>query len=97
MKKWWLLWILSIPMFLLTYLYSFFLTSKIAYLPQAECKPKFIFTPETVQYCSDIYPIDVFLIGLKNNPISYLCVIFGLYIIGFFIYQIVRLVKFLGK
>lgn len=67
-----------------SYVYSFIIESKIAYWSQEECKSKFIFTQQDVQYCSDIYPIDVFLISLGNNPISYLCLITGLYIIGFF-------------
>jgi Domain of unknown function (DUF4306) len=87
-KKRWILFIISLPIFIVTYVYSFFISSKIAYLPQSECKPEFIFTPQDVQYCSDIYAIDVFLIALQTNPISYLCLLSGIYIVSFFVYII---------
>ncbi|GGF22975.1 hypothetical protein GCM10010954_22250 [Halobacillus andaensis] len=89
MKKWWVMWFVCIPIFLVSYVYSIFITGKIAYLPQSECKPKFIFTPQDVQYCSDIYPIDVFLIALKTNPITYIWLLTGLYIIGFLVFVLV--------
>ncbi|WP_376766203.1 DUF4306 domain-containing protein [Bacillus haikouensis] len=76
----------SLPVFVVSYIYSFFISSKIAYLSQSECKPQFIFTPKDVQYCSDIYGIDIFIIALKTNPISYLCLLTGMYIISFFAY-----------
>lgn len=85
MKKWFVFWILSIPIFIITFIFSFFYTSKIESLSQSECKPMFIFTPQDVQYCSEIYPIDIFLISLKTEPLSYICVISGLYLIGFII------------
>ncbi|WP_432653469.1 DUF4306 domain-containing protein [Rossellomorea aquimaris] len=92
-KKRWILFIISLPIFLVSYVYSFFISSKIAYLPQTECKPEFIFTPQDVQYCSDIYAIDVFLIALQTNPISYLCLISGIYIVSFFVYIIFTNIK----
>ncbi|UOQ83459.1 DUF4306 domain-containing protein [Gracilibacillus salinarum] len=92
--KWWILWFLSIPLFLISYLYSFFIESKIAFWSQEECKPEFIFTPKDVGYCSDIYTIDVVLIALKNNPVSYVCIILGLYIIVFLVCQAVKLVRY---
>lgn len=93
MKRWITLWAVSIPVFLISYIGSFFMTSKISILPQEECKPRFIFTPQDVSYCSDIYPIDIFLISLKTQPLAYVCVASGLYIVGFmgyFIYQKVK-------
>ncbi|MBM7584640.1 hypothetical protein JOC86_001177 [Bacillus pakistanensis] len=96
MLKWWIIWFISLPIFLITYIYSFFITSKIAYAPQSECKPLFIFTPQNVQYCSDIYPIDLILIALKTNPTSYLCIASGLYLVGFLLFVGIRLIlKFL--
>jgi hypothetical protein len=68
--------------FLISYLYSFFMEAKIAYAPQSECKPQFIFTPQDVQYCSEIYPIDVVLIALKANPFSHVCLISSFYFLG---------------
>lgn len=93
MNKWMILWIVSIPVFLFSFVYSFFITSKIAYLPQSECKPRFIFTPQDVGYCSEIYPIDLFLISLKTQPLSYLCIISGIYLIGYIVYLIYRFIK----
>ncbi|CAH2716954.1 hypothetical protein BACCIP111895_04142 [Neobacillus rhizosphaerae] len=93
MKKWFVIWILSIPVCLLTFMNSFFMTAKIGSFSQEECKPKFIFTPKDVQHCSDVYPIDIFLISLKTEPLSYICVISGLYLIGFIIYYLLRVVK----
>ncbi|MEK5063679.1 hypothetical protein [Cytobacillus sp. FSL R5-0596] len=92
MLKWWIIWFISLPIFLVTYVSSFFITSKIAYAPQSECKPMFIFTPQDVQYCSDIYPIDVILIALKTNPISYLCIASGLYLVVFLLFVGIRLI-----
>ncbi|MGP1908000.1 hypothetical protein ACTSEZ_07490 [Metabacillus sp. JX24] len=90
MKKRWLIWLLSIPAFMVIYLESFFTEGNaLAYNSQAECIPKFIFTPKTVQYCSEVYPIDVFLIALKN-PLSYICIILGFFII---FYPVFRLSK----
>jgi hypothetical protein len=89
----WIYFILCLPTFLISFVYSFFIASKIAYLPQSLCKPEFIFTPQDVQYCSDIYAIDVFLIALKTNPISYLCLFSGIYIIGFLGYKIFKIIK----
>ncbi|MEL3971679.1 DUF4306 domain-containing protein [Rossellomorea oryzaecorticis] len=91
--KGWIFFILCLPTFLISYVYSFFIASKIAYLPQSDCKPEFILTPQDVHYCSDIYAIDVFLIALKTNPISYLCLFSGLYIIGFLGYKIFAKIK----
>lgn len=93
MKKWLGLWIFCIPIFIISFIYSFFITSKVAYLPQSECKPMFIFTPQYVQYCSEIYPIDIFLISLKTEPLSYICLISGLYLIGFIIYLLKKILK----
>ncbi|WML26891.1 DUF4306 domain-containing protein [Neobacillus sp. OS1-33] len=93
MKKWLGLWIFCIPIFIISFIYSFFITSKVAYLPQSECKPMFIFTPQDVQYCSEIYPIDIFLITLKTEPLSYICLISGLYLIGFIIYLLKKILK----
>ncbi|WML44597.1 DUF4306 domain-containing protein [Neobacillus sp. PS3-40] len=93
MKKWLGLWIFCIPIFIISFIYSFFITSKVAYLPQSECKPMFIFTPQDVQYCSEIYPIDIFLISLKTEPLSYICLISGLYLIGFIIYLLKKILK----
>ena len=93
MKKWLGLWIFCIPIFIISFIYSFFITSKVAYLPQTECKPMFIFTPQDVQYCSEIYPIDIFLISLKTEPLSYICLISGLYLIGFIIYLLKKILK----
>lgn len=90
MKKWITLWIVSIPVFLISYVGSFFMTSKISVLPQEECKPRFIFTPQDVSYCSDVYPIDIFLISLKTQPLAYACVASGLYLIGFVGYVLYR-------
>ncbi|QHE60539.1 hypothetical protein [Rossellomorea vietnamensis] len=90
MKKWWILWAISIPIFLLSYINSIFLTSKIAYMSQSECKPMFIFTPQDVDYCSDIYPIDLFLISLKTNEVTYLWLLSGFYLVGFIVFLIVR-------
>jgi hypothetical protein len=92
-KKWLGLWIFCIPIFIISFIYSFFITSKVAYLPQSECKPMFIFTPQDVQYCSEIYPIDIFLITLKTEPLSYICLISGLYLIGFIIYLLKKILK----
>jgi hypothetical protein len=92
-KKWLGLWIFCIPIFIISFIYSFFITSKVAYLPQSECKPMFIFTPQDVQYCSEIYPIDIFLISLKTEPLSYICLISGLYLIGFIIYLLKKILK----
>jgi hypothetical protein len=52
MKKGWILFIICLPVFVVSYVNSFFISSKIAYLPQSECKSEFIFTPKDVQYCS---------------------------------------------
>ncbi|CAN7515954.1 hypothetical protein [Rossellomorea sp. LjRoot5] len=93
MKKWWILWLLSIPIWLISYVYSIFITGKIAYLSQSECKPMFIFTPQDVQYCSDIYPVDVVLIALKTNPFTYIWLLSGLYLVGFIVYVIIRKIK----
>lgn len=93
MKKWWVIWFFSIPICLFSYLYSFFITGKISYLSQSECKPMFIFTPQDVQYCSDVYPIDVFLISLREEPLSYVCIISGLYFVGFLFYKVLKLIK----
>ncbi|MCA1062648.1 DUF4306 domain-containing protein [Rossellomorea aquimaris] len=87
MKKWWTLWFLSIPILLISFVFSFFTDSKIVYWSQQDCKPEFIFTPQSVKYCSDIYAIDVLLISLRDNPISYICLTSGLYLIGFIFYQ----------
>jgi hypothetical protein len=92
-KKWLGLWIFCIPIFIISFIYSFFITSKVAYLPQSECKSMFIFTPQDVQYCSEIYPIDIFLISLKTEPLSYICLISGLYLIGFIIYLLKKILK----
>jgi hypothetical protein len=96
-KKWWGLWIFCIPVFIISFTYSFFITSKIAYLPQSECKPMFIFTPQDVQYCSEIYPIDIFLISLITEPLSYVCLLAGLYLIGFIIYLLIKMISKRGK
>ncbi|QST02892.1 hypothetical protein IMZ31_20300 (plasmid) [Pontibacillus sp. ALD_SL1] len=93
MNKWWGLWWICIPLFFLSYGYSISIASKIAYLPQSECKPKFIFTPQDVQYCSDIYAIDVVLIALKTNPIMYISVLTGLYLTGFIVYVSMRNIR----
>ncbi|WP_100407844.1 DUF4306 domain-containing protein [Bacillus solitudinis] len=93
MKKWWIMWLICIPIFLVSYVYSIFITSKIAYLPQSECKPKFIFTPQDVQYCSEIYPIDVILIAFKTNPITYIWLLTGLYIIGFLVFVLITKIR----
>lgn len=93
MKKWITLWVVSIPVFLMSYLYSFFMTSKISILPQEECKPRFIFTPQDVTYCSDIYPIDLILISLKTQPLAYVCLASGLYVVGFMGYFISKKLK----
>ncbi|MEH7502273.1 DUF4306 domain-containing protein [Neobacillus drentensis] len=92
MKKWWVLWAFSIPVFIITFLNSFFMTAKIGSFSQEECKPKFIFTPKDVQHCSDVYPIDIFLISLKTEPLSYICLITGLYLIGFMVYLLLNLI-----
>lgn len=92
MKKWWVFWIFSVPIFIITYMNSFFITSKITYESQAECKTMFIFTPQNVHYCSEIYPIDIFLISLKTKPLSYICLISGIYLIGFIFYILIRLI-----
>jgi len=97
MKKWWIMWFICIPIFLITYIFSIFITSKIAYEQQSECKSKFIFTPQDVQYCSDIYPIDVILIALQTNPITYIWLLAGLYIIGFLIYVVYSLIAKIRK
>ncbi|WP_201712795.1 hypothetical protein [Rossellomorea arthrocnemi] len=93
MRKWWILWVLCIPIFLVSYVYSIFITSKITYLPQSECKPMFIFTPQDMDYCSDIYPIDVFIIALKTNPITYIWLLSGFYLVGFFVFLIGRKIR----
>jgi hypothetical protein len=93
MKKGWILCIICLPVFVVSYVYSFFISSKFAYLPQSECKPEFIITPKDVQYCSDIYAIDIFLISLKTNPISYLCLVTGIYIISFLTYLMFTTIK----
>ena len=92
MKKWWVFWVFSVPIFIFTFMKSFFITSKIAYASQSECKPMFIFTPQNVHYCSEIYPIDIFLISLKTKPLSYICLISGIYLIGFILYLFIRLI-----
>ncbi|GGD08095.1 hypothetical protein [Pontibacillus salipaludis] len=93
MSKWWGLWWICIPIFTVSYIYSMIISSKIAYLPQSECKPKFIFTPQDVQYCSDIYAIDVFLIALKTNPIIYISILTGLYMMGFLVFVLVNKIR----
>ncbi|MRX74264.1 DUF4306 domain-containing protein [Bacillus lacus] len=97
MNKWWVIWFISIPIFMMSYFYSIFITSKIAYFSQSECKPKFIFTPQDVQYCSDIYPIDVFLIALKTNPITYIWLLTGLYIVGFLVFVLAANIRKRGN
>ena len=84
--------VFSVLIFIITYMNSFFITSKIAYASQSECKPMFIFTPQNVLYCSEIYPIDIFLISLKTKPLSYICLISGIYLIGFILYLLIRLI-----
>jgi hypothetical protein len=90
LKYGWWIWGLSLPTFLVTYVYSFFLASKIAYESQADCRQKFIFTPKDVEYCSDIYPIDVFLISLKTYPLSYLCIASGMFFVLYPLYQLYK-------
>lgn len=90
LKYGWWIWWLSLPAFLVTYVYSFFLASKIAYESQVDCRLKFIFTPKDVPYCSDIYAIDVFLLSLKTYPLSYLCIASGMF---FVLYPLYRLYK----
>jgi hypothetical protein len=97
LKYSWIIWLLNIPIFLFAYLDSFFLASKIAYEPQEECKQKFIFTPQDVQYCSDIYPIDIFLIALKTYPLSYVCLASGIFFIAFPIYRVLKKKKIKKK
>lgn len=93
MIKYWVFWVLSIPLFMISYVYSFFMTNKMSYWRLSDCRPKFIFTPEDVSYCSDIYVVDVILLSLKTNPISYFCLAFGAYLIGFLVYQLVKVFK----
>ncbi len=90
LKYGWWIWGFSLPVFLVTYVYSFFLASKIAYESQTDCRPKFIFTPKDVEYCSDIYPINVFLISLKTCPLSYLCIASGMFFILHPLYQLYK-------
>ncbi|MFB6468986.1 DUF4306 domain-containing protein [Cytobacillus sp. Hz8] len=97
LKKWWTLWIISIPVFLITFMNSFFITSKVTSLAQSECKRLFIFTPKDVQYCSEIYPIDLFLISLKTKPLSYICILSGIYLVGFIIYFLLSRYKLKRK
>ena len=99
MRKWlrlWGLWILCIPIFVITFIYTFFITSKIAYLPQEECKPMFIFTPQDVLYCSDIYTIDIVLLSLKE-PLAYISLLSGLYLIVFIIYFVIKVITKIMK
>ncbi|MES9700493.1 hypothetical protein ABWK42_25340 [Bacillus sp. JJ927] len=93
MKSKLLLWIISIPLFFMFFLYPLFITNKIVYASQFDCKPLFIFTPQNVQYCSDIYFIDIIFIMLKEHPISYIGLFLGLYIIGFMFYLLLVIFK----
>lgn len=93
MKKYWVLWFVSIPLFILTLLYSLIWANQIAVAPQEVCKPMFIFTPQVVEYCSDIYAIDLFLILLQENVFTLVCLISGIYIIGFLIYLVTKKIK----
>lgn len=93
MKKWIALWVLCIPVFLITFMNSFFVASKVTALSQSECRPMFIFTPATVQHCSDIYSIDVFLIALKTEPLAYICLLTGMYLVAFVMFFLIKTAK----
>jgi hypothetical protein len=92
----WVFWILSIPIIIITFIYSFFITSQIAYLPQTECYQEFIFALKDVQNCSEIYPIDKFIISLNNRTnFIYLCRVRFIFnwINHLFIYRVVKETK----
>ncbi|RSL35092.1 hypothetical protein D7Z54_00520 [Salibacterium salarium] len=72
--------LILLAIFFISGFYSIFFVNQIAVLPLSECKPMFIFTPENVEYCSDIYTVDAFLLSFKY-PTTYLCIISGLIII----------------
>ncbi|WP_433750431.1 hypothetical protein [Falsibacillus pallidus] len=85
----------SAIIFFFSGIYTLFFANQVAIMPQTECKPLFIFTPQDVKYCSDIYLIDSILLALQR-PVTYITLISGAVIIGFVWYYI-RLYKELNQ
>ncbi|MDQ0160015.1 hypothetical protein [Alkalibacillus salilacus] len=69
-------------------LYSLFVVNQIAILPLSDCRPLFIFTPETVEYCSEIYLMDAILLSFRY-PTTYLALLAA----GGFIYMLIQLFR----
>ncbi|NIK13430.1 hypothetical protein [Alkalibacillus almallahensis] len=75
-------------MFSVSALYSLFFVNQVEILPLSDCRPLFIFTPETVDYCSEIYLMDAILLSYRY-PTTYLAIIAA----GGFIYMLIQLFR----
>ncbi|MET3683268.1 hypothetical protein ABID56_001363 [Alkalibacillus flavidus] len=62
--------------------YAIFQVNQLAILPIEDCRSSFIFTPESVEYCSDIYLVDEMLIAFRF-PVTYvaLAAVIGLVVL----------------
>ncbi|WP_411955282.1 hypothetical protein ACKXGF_05860 [Alkalibacillus sp. S2W] len=69
-------------------LYSLFFVNQVAILPLSDCRPLFIFKPETVEYCSEIYLMDTILLSFRYTT-TYLALIAA----GGFIYMLFQLFR----
>ncbi|SET50781.1 hypothetical protein SAMN05421676_105134 [Salinibacillus kushneri] len=75
-------------LFLMSGFYSLFYINQVAILPVSECRDVFTFTPEDVQYCSDIYVIDSILLAL-TKPSTYIYIGSGMILAGILV-KIIR-------
>jgi hypothetical protein len=58
------------------------------------CKPKFIYTPQSVEFCMDISFIDILLISIKERPMSIFCLLSGTYLV---LVPLINIMTFLKK